>query len=511
MRAFVASSLAAIGAGGTLDRMPNHRRTRELALWGLTAFAAGIVAGATDLSAREVQGPALLLMLAAFAATLPGRMPVWLAAVCTALGLPAAHIAAGDGVSVGMLIVVIPTGIAAAGGSLVGRLLGTAATSLDESAPRGGQSAAGALSTRTLLGTALVAICLAGIAPVAASLRAVGHPFALWLATVWQVMTLVGWVGVTPFFLVMRPSLEPAFQNADGNGGLRARDIASHAAVVVSGALAHAAIVVALTAMLLIPIRPSAAALFAAAVGVYLPLDFLAYLAIITLGWASDAKRHQRKAAEREQVLRAEAVGHRLSALRARLNPHFLFNAMNGAAVLTRTGRTDDATALIEGITALLRYVLDDSRPTVPVRDELEFSRQYLAVQHARFGDRLQFEVAAADDVADAMVPQLLLQPIVENAVDHGVAGNLAGGWVRVSAARDGESVRFVIEDDGPGASAANTQRGIGLSNTRDRLTHSYGNAASLAISPRQPVGTRVDLVVPFVSDSQTVPHGIGV
>jgi sensor histidine kinase YesM len=312
-------------------------------------------------------------------------------------------------------------------------------------------------------------------------------------------MTLLGWIGMTPLVLRLR---RVASANAhDIASGPRLVDALRELAIIAALTVTHALVLVALTSAMFIPIVPSWGGMLVAALVICVPLDLLAYLAIVSLAYVSDVERRRRDAARREEALRAETLDSRLTALRARLNPHFLFNALNSVHVLARAGKTDQTIRVVEGLTTLLRYVLDERRPTVPLGDELAFAREYLEVQRVRFGERLQYEIVCPPHLGAASVPQLLLQPLVENAVEHGVASALDGGAVRVTATRDGDMLRLVVEDDGPGSSTSEPSNGIGLSNTRERLARLYGGRATLTfVRERSEAGggSRVEVDIPF-------------
>jgi LytS/YehU family sensor histidine kinase len=248
--------------------------------------------------------------------------------------------------------------------------------------------------------------------------------------------------------------------------------------------------------------RPSWTGLALVAFGVYLPLDLLAYLAIISLAYASDMERHSREADQREASMRAEVSATRLAAVRARLNPHFLFNALNAVHVLASAGKTVETVRVVEGLTGLLRYVLDDRRDNVPLRDELSFVRQYLEVQRLRFEGKISFSVRCQPAAESALVPQLLLQPIVENAVEHGIAGSFGAGIVQVSAAREGESLVLTVEDDGGGFVPSGGANGIGLSSTKERLARIFGHRATVSIE-RPEKGVRIIMSIPYTTGSQ--------
>lgn len=480
--------------------MTTRRSFSETAVWLSLALAGGAAVGWVDAGAREVQGPVLLLMLLNFALTLPGRAPVLLTAIASAAGLPLVYALRLHAVNAGMLIAVAPALIAGGGGALVGRFLDVATSRLTEaSASAEVPWNERPLPLRFVLGSALVGLSAAGTWSVHSALVALGHPVPGFVAMVWETMTLVGWTAIAP--IIVR---NPARASESASPGLTPADAGLHLAIVLALCVVHAALITTATAALLIPVRPGWPEMARAAFESYLPLDAAAYLAILAIGRASDVERHRRAAAEREAALRTEAAENRLGALRSQLNPHFLFNALNSVDVLARSGRGEETSRLVGGITSLLRYVLDDQRSAVPLSEEFDFVRQYLAIQRARFGDRLESQIHVAPDVESVLVPQLLLQPIVENAVEHGIARTLEGGIVSVTAARDGDSLRVTVDNDGPAGdpsvSPATTASGLGLANTRERLARLFGPSASVSIDRRSAPrpGTRVVLRLPI-------------
>jgi hypothetical protein len=436
-------------------------------------------------------------MLLNFGLTIPGRAPIAVTALASAAGLPLVYALRLHAWNPGMLIAVVPAFIAAGGGTLFGRLLDIASSHLVEcDVPAGVAPFARPLALRFVLGSALVAIAIAGVWSVRASLAQIGSPLAPFLSLVWQTMTLVGWTALAPVILRERPRLRRTGEDATG---LTASDVALHVAIVLALTAVHAAAIVAATAALLIPVTPGWPEMARTAFASYLPLDAAAYLAIVALGYASDVERHRRLAAQRERALRTEAAESRLSALRAQLNPHFLYNALNSVDVLAQSGRAGETSRLVQGITSLLRYVLDDRRANVPFSEELDFARRYLAVQQARLGSRLRVDVATDGSIDTLPVPQLLLQPLIENAVEHGIARTLDGGTVSIVGSRDDGCLLVTIENDGP-AAAQNSQTGIGLANTRERLSRLFGSAAWLTVEARDESrpGTRVVLRLPI-------------
>ena len=246
--------------------------------------------------------------------------------------------------------------------------------------------------------------------------------------------------------------------------------------------------------------------------------ELIIYLAVLAVGYARDALfRLRERQAEAERllaeraVLEAQLAEARLSALRMQLNPHFLFNTLNAVSALVERDPAGVRT-MIARLSSLLRRVLHDGgAPEAPLRDELAFLRDYLAVQRVRFQGRLEVEEAVDPDVLDALVPPLLLQPLVENAVGHGV-GRLEGGVgvVRLTAARRGGRLVLTVEDNGPGLSApgdAGPVGGVGLANTRARLDALYGADGALDLGEAVGGGVVARVTLPL----RTAPGGDGV
>jgi two-component system LytT family sensor kinase len=198
--------------------------------------------------------------------------------------------------------------------------------------------------------------------------------------------------------------------------------------------------------------------------------------------------RYYRGFQERElhaSELKAQLVKAQLSALKMQLQPHFLFNTLNAIMVLVRQQRGRQAEEMLARLSDLLRCVLEDvEAQQIPLRRELEYLRLYLAIEQVRFQDRLGIEISADDDALDAAVPHMGLQPIVENAVRHGIGRVAAAGTIRISAVRARQALIIRVADDGPGLGADDPAeaRGIGLANTRARLHQLYGDAASLKV-----------------------------
>ncbi len=197
--------------------------------------------------------------------------------------------------------------------------------------------------------------------------------------------------------------------------------------------------------------------------------------------------------------LSEQLTGARLAALKAQLNPHFLFNALNTITVLMREGDNAGATRVMEQLSDVVRLTLSrNNENEVTLEDELELVRQYLEVERARFSDRLRPEFDIADDTVYAAVPSFALQHLVENAVRHGIARRSGAGRVAISTRRRGDIVEITVTDDGPGISGAAEPAGHGLANTRERLRTLYADRASLEVSAAPGGGTVATLRVPF-------------
>ncbi|HEY4574820.1 MAG TPA: histidine kinase [Thermoanaerobaculia bacterium] len=198
--------------------------------------------------------------------------------------------------------------------------------------------------------------------------------------------------------------------------------------------------------------------------------------------------------------LRTQLVQAQLTALKGQLQPHFLFNTLNAIMVLVRQGRGTQAEEMLARLSDLLRSVLDDvEAQEVPLWRELESLRLYLAIEEVRFQDRLRVEIDAGSEVLDAAVPHLGLQPIVENAIRHGIGSRSAAGRLRIHAARVGDLLEIRVEDDGPGLPPGGPgSKGIGLANTRARLRQLYGDAAGLTLENGAGGGAVATLILPY-------------
>jgi two-component sensor histidine kinase len=232
-------------------------------------------------------------------------------------------------------------------------------------------------------------------------------------------------------------------------------------------------------------------------------IELLIYGATLGLGYAVSYYGRFREREVRARALEAQLAQAQLQALKMQLHPHFLFNTLNGIAGLVRDNKNRAAVDMLAGLSDLLRYTLENAGlQEVPLKEELEFLELYLGIQQMRFPDRLRVRLDVAPDTLDALVPNLILQPLVENAIRHGVSQRASGGTVGVEAARNDGRLLIKIYDDGPGLKPHGedgaSAEGVGLSNTRARLARLYGERQRFTLSGRQGGGVEATLVIPF-------------
>jgi LytS/YehU family sensor histidine kinase len=227
------------------------------------------------------------------------------------------------------------------------------------------------------------------------------------------------------------------------------------------------------------------------------------YGAILLAGSMLDSRERLANEQTETARLNEQLSMAQLNALRRQIEPHFLFNTLNAIAALVRDKRNDSAVSMIAGLSDFLRRVVQDSdRQQVPLREELEFTRKYLDIQKVRFAERLQFSVNVPGELFSAQVPSLILQPMVENAVKHGIAKRVQGGSIRIAGFRSNGRLTLTVYNDGPSLPAGwdKTNSGIGISNVRTRLQSLYGSAFDLSLQNREPGGVEVSVSVPLLS-----------
>jgi hypothetical protein len=249
-----------------------------------------------------------------------------------------------------------------------------------------------------------------------------------------------------------------------------------------------------LTWGLVAAIMPSLVYLFS---WVYLAITIV----LLSLTYGEELIRRERRIAE----LRSMADRARLSALRYQLNPHFLFNALNSAASLVAAGRNADAEAMLENLADFLRASLKlDAGKEIRLRDELALQSLYLDVEQIRFPHRLRVETQVPDELLDAIVPNLITQPLLENSIKHAVAESTGPVTVAIGASEAGGKLVIEIADRGGGAGGANagSGAGVGLQNVANRLRLHFGDEASFDAGPIPGGGFRARMSMPLRRES---------
>jgi len=233
--------------------------------------------------------------------------------------------------------------------------------------------------------------------------------------------------------------------------------------------------------------------------------ESIAFWCLIGVVYAAEFYRRERERELQTARLRAELTEARLDALATQLRPHFLFNALHGVSTLMHRD-VDAADAMLANLADLLRRTLrpseDGDRHEVRLAEEIISLRLYIAVIEERFRDRLTVGIDVPDALSRALVPHFVLQPLFENALEHGIARRAGPGRVDVFAERVNGALRLTVSDDGPGLSDRDSQPvrdGIGLSNTRRRLRELYGDSQSLAVEAgTSGTGLRVSVSLPY-------------
>ncbi|MBV8833175.1 MAG: histidine kinase [Acidobacteriaceae bacterium] len=300
----------------------------------------------------------------------------------------------------------------------------------------------------------------------------------------WVLFTSIDWL----LYAVLTPLVFRASRRFPLQRPKLARNITLH----ILGALAMCVAWAALGTLLRLGIFPPGAGATAQKVWLWFvswlfttfPFGVGVYFALLAIQhsffYLAQARERETQAAR----LAAQLSEARLGALRMQLNPHFLFNSLNAVTVLVRDRNTEAASRMLELLSEVLRQVLrtDETHETA-LSQELDFLQRYLAIEQVRFSDRLRPHIAIDPAAAKAAVPRFLLQPLVENALRHGIARRAEAGLLEVSARRENEQLVLTVRDDGPGLPpVSDLSSGVGLSNTRARLTAMYGEDATLQV-----------------------------
>jgi two-component system LytT family sensor kinase len=227
----------------------------------------------------------------------------------------------------------------------------------------------------------------------------------------------------------------------------------------------------------------------------------IAYALILTVTYLVDSRDNVARQISETARLNEELSRAQLAALRRQMEPHFMFNALNSIAGLVRDLRNDEAVSMIVGLSEFLRRATENShRPQVTLAEEVEYLQRYVDIQKVRFGARLRVSVDIPADLLDAQVPNLLLQPLVENAIKHGIATRVVGGDVRVTGARSDSGVHLTVYNDGPSFADdwQTNGAGVGLANLRTRLQILHGDASQLQMRRAGTDGVEVIVTLPL-------------
>ncbi len=320
-----------------------------------------------------------------------------------------------------------------------------------------------------------------------------------WARTIAELVEYSLWALFTPFVFWFAEAL-PVVEPADTKRTTVARNIGVHAAAAFTVALAVDLIEDAVAAGL-----GERSMDIARALSNFWFTDELAiYLVILMAGFARSyyfqQKARQEEAErleERTEALEAQLTEARLEALRMQLNPHFLFNTLHAVSTLVDRDPAG-VRRMIARLSELLRHVLDEEAPQeVPLSQELEFLDDYFEIQSIRFQGRLDTEVDVPSELYDAQVPNLILQPLVENAIKHGASQVRGVGHIEVHGCREGDMLVLSVTDNGPGLQEAQ-EEGLGLRNVRARLRELYGDDQALWLEPVEEGGTRAVLRLPY-------------
>jgi hypothetical protein len=357
----------------------------------------------------------------------------------------------------------------------------------------------GVVSQRAYVLAALGAAGAAFLVAGQTYLSMLSHGHSWWRLLAWQLLTWTFWAALAP-------SIVAAGRRLQSESLERAPKLRLQVATALGVTLLHQILAAALTVWIqpLLPIeRMGAVRAFWYLSLPWAFVDLLIYGLLVAFGWSSSATERRLALERRESMLEAELARAQLQALRLELQPHFLFNTLNSIAALVRKRSHSEALEMVLGLSHLLRLTLDRSdRPWVALDEELAFVRRYVELQRQRFADRLRVTYSVDPDCGSIEVPPLLLQPLVENAIRHGIADRPEGGTIEIHVWREHDDLHLRIADDGPGPPAGFRiveQAGVGLGSTRSRLERLYGDRARIVLVPGTQRGAVAEIVLPAV------------
>ncbi|HEX8169943.1 MAG TPA: histidine kinase [Thermoanaerobaculia bacterium] len=221
------------------------------------------------------------------------------------------------------------------------------------------------------------------------------------------------------------------------------------------------------------------------------------YLAVLAAGCAREYFLRDRDREAQAARLQAQLAEAQLNALRMQINPHFLFNTLHAMSALVERDPSG-VRRMIARLSELLRHTTDSSaRDLIPLRAELDFLRRYIEIMEIRFQGRLRATIDVDPSLLDTPVPNLILQPIVENALEHGASRVAGTGEIAITGRREGDRLVLTVRDNGPGIGESDGRGGVGLTNTRARLAQLYGERAGVTLESQEGGGARAEIVIP--------------
>ena len=323
-----------------------------------------------------------------------------------------------------------------------------------------------------------------------------GETIALRRALIWQTTFYLAWIPFTVPLWQLVARIRP-------DAG-RWTMVGIHLAVSVPVAALHSVLAVLVSAALAPVSNEPFGQMFVGQLRGRVYLQVVIYAGVVAMGHALAWQTRWREQAAAGARLQTQLADARLASLRAQLNPHFLFNSLHAVASLVRESRNPEAVRLIADMSELLRRVLDTDRVWHTLDEELALVRTYLEVQRVRFEDRLTTEIETVSDASTALVPVLLLQPLVENAVRHGFSDKVGAGHVRVTVRREPDGLVVEVADNGVGQKEGQEEgwgpgsTGTGLSNLRARLATLYEGQARMDVQAPASGGFVVTIRLPW-------------
>ncbi len=318
-------------------------------------------------------------------------------------------------------------------------------------------------------------------------------------ATLWHVVATIApgwliWILFTPVIFWLGARIRLTWPP-------RPAPIAAHLLLAFLLALVHATVYPLVFTLLGMTTPRSLLERYTMTVMDWTPVSMLLYLMTLLAGYGLETSRRERAQALRTTELEGQLARSELAVLRAQLHPHFLFNALNTAVSLVRANQPEAGVHVLTHLADLLRQLVHGVEQEVTLRDELKMLDSYLEIERARFGSRLAISVDVPAQLRDAYVPGLVLQPLVENALRHGVGKRDAPGHVWIDASARGKVLELRVRDDGPGVAldaAASDPPGVGIANTRARLSRLYADAGVLSLHNGGSGGAEVIVSLPL-------------